>query len=440
MKKYVITAAQAGAKVNSKAFNSYLNYCKKNNAELIIIPMTGAVANKIYYFDDRLLPYLTEPNEIRDLSPKIRINSIKISPTQQRPLTSLKRLVHKTTIFGATKLQMECIATSNYKLPKIMVSTGAITDPFYSNTKAGLIALKDHKFGAIVVEVVNDDIFHFRPLTCNGNGEIIDLGVRYSGNRVKKEGAKVLVLGDVHVGSECPKTMKATDEMIKYLNPEEIIYHDIMDSYSVNHHHENNLVLNTLKAEAGLNSLLKEYKKVAAFLLSHKKSYKNVKQVIVASNHDEAIERYIKEGRFISDPINARIANKLFGYMLDGFLPLEAFIKFESEHKHELKEVKFLTRDDDYKVAGIQLASHGDLGANGAKASPISQDLGAGDSIIGHSHTPKILYGVYQVGTSTVLKLEYNRGLSSWMNCHCILNKDGSRQLINIIDGLWKAK
>jgi hypothetical protein len=60
-------------------------------------------------------------------------------------------------------------------------------------------------------------------------------------------------------------------------------------------------------------------------------------------------------------------------------------------------------------------------------------------SIIGHSHTPGIEEGCYQVGTSTYLRLEYNKGASSWLNAHSVLNADGKRQMLVIVEGRWRS-
>ncbi|MFM1781349.1 MAG: hypothetical protein RLZZ181_114, partial [Pseudomonadota bacterium] len=57
-------------------------------------------------------------------------------------------------------------------------------------------------------------------------------------------------------------------------------------------------------------------------------------------------------------------------------------------------------------------------------------------SVTGHSHTPQILRDVYVVGTSTDTKPDYGKGgPNSWMNTHCIVYPNGTRQLVNMIEG-----
>ena len=97
-----------------------------------------------------------------------------------------------------------------------------------------------------------------------------------------------------------------------------------------------------------------------------------------------------------------------------------------------------MRRDEDLKVANVQLGAHGDKGPNGSRGSLKGMHRSYGDSVTGHSHTPGILHGAWAVGTSSYLKLSYNQGPSSWMQAHCIVYDDGSRQLVNIIDGKWR--
>jgi hypothetical protein len=56
-------------------------------------------------------------------------------------------------------------------------------------------------------------------------------------------------------------------------------------------------------------------------------------------------------------------------------------------------------------------------------------------TIIQHAHTPGIVDGCYQGGTSTYLELEYNRGPSSWAQTHCVIYANGKRALYTIING-----
>ena len=74
---------------------------------------------------------------------------------------------------------------------------------------------------------------------------------------------------------------------------------------------------------------------------------------------------------------------------------------------------------------------HGDRGPNGARGSAKNLRRIGIKSVIGHSHSPQISEGCYQVGTSSRLKLEYNEGPSGWLNTHCVIHADGKRQFVD---------
>jgi hypothetical protein len=102
-------------------------------------------------------------------------------------------------------------------------------------------------------------------------------------------------------------------------------------------------------------------------------------------------------------------------------------------------DIIWLERDQDFRVAGIELGAHGDLGANGKK-NPGSKGMykAYGKVIYGHCHHGEMWHEAWSVGTSTHRKLSYNRGASSWDNSQAIVYSDGTRQLINVIEGKWR--
>jgi hypothetical protein len=114
--------------------------------------------------------------------------------------------------------------------------------------------------------------------------------------------------------------------------------------------------------------------------------------------------------------------------------PFEAFCKDLG-----VPRTRFLGRDESFAVADVELSVHSDKGTNGSRGT-IDQFANLPQKyVIGHSHTPGIVGGSYQVGTSSYLKLDYTSGLSSWAHVHCLVYNNGKRQLIRIINGKWKA-
>jgi hypothetical protein len=158
---------------------------------------------------------------------------------------------------------------------------------------------------------------------------------------------------------------------------------------------------------------------------------KNRQLVIVKSNHDDHLERYLSEARYIKHPYNHQLGLQLANALIEGHNPLEWYTK----NKVGNINVLWLKRDEDFIVGGVQLGAHGDKGPNGSKASITSMEASYGDVVYGHAHTPQIMRGAFCVGTSTPTKPDYGDGPSSWMNTHCLVYENGQRQLINIIEG-----
>jgi hypothetical protein len=434
VKTYVITSAQRGAKVHRDFLDSLNTYCDVNDATLIVLPINGVKQDEKLHPD--LAEYKIATTDVK-LNESIHIRNMKIPAQMMNPLTGLNRLIkyNQSAILPSPKQQFKVLPNSNSKLPKILTSTGAVTEPNYNvENRAGEIAEIDHVYGAVVVEVLNSKYFNLRHLRTNTTGSFHDLGTEYAGNKHKKSYADALVLGDLHVGSLDPAALSATYDQISLLRPQRLVIHDLFDAYSISHHHEGKPLykaLNWLKRD-----LHKEIEMCGNQLKEFKKRLpKGADIVIVKSNHDEHLNRYLEEGRFINDDRNLRLSAYLAQAYLDGKDPLKSAIDYVCG---KIDRVKFLSRNDDYKVRGWQLGSHGDLGSNGSRGSSVQLEQSTGNSISGHTHTPEILRNVYKVGTLTKLKLDYNGGPSSWLHTNAPVYPDGSVQLLNIIDGVWR--
>lgn len=319
----------------------------------------------------------------------------------------------------------------------MLMTTGAVTKPNYNtDNRQGIIADHDHVYGAIVVEIVDNVNYHYRQLTAQKNGPFVDLGIKYSGKETEPSVLEALVLGDWHTGDTNGDVRKKTFEMIQEYKPRRIILHDYFNGHSVNHHEKSKLGSRARAAREGRLSLEEELrmnsKELYAFAAV---AGENAEIVLVASNHNEFLDRYLQEGRFLVEHHNAALGAKLFAAVVEKKNPLQVGLEMCGGVP---KNVKFLERDQDYKVRGWQLGAHGDQGANGARGGIRGIENAYGKSITGHSHTPEILRDTYIVGTSTDLRLDYTSGPSSWMNTHAMLWDNGRVQLIHIINGNWR--
>jgi hypothetical protein len=437
-KRYLITTAVPGAATNTRFLSAIEeSYCKHNKAELIIL-----VSQRIYKedeLDSRVPQEKLVFNDMR-LNDKLRISTIPINPQAIDPVTGLDRQGQRdgSFIFASTKQRMKVVANSNNKLPHVLMTTGAITKPYYRDTRNGIIATKDHVNGAIIVEVVSNTEYHYRQVQADNNGSFIDLGVQYNPDGTKAVAlTEAIIPGDWHAGSTDPKVKRVVFDLIRQLDPKHVVLHDLFDGESINPHTVHNLILRARMGDKA--SLVKEleitFNEVRDFALAAR----NV--CIVRSNHDIFLDRYVEEGRYLHDERNHIIGLELALAKAHGNDPLKwAITRLADKAGMKLSNVRFLKMDEDFKLTPkrIQCGAHGHLGSNGARGSISNLELAYGASITGHSHSPSILRNAWAMGTSTHLQLGYNKGPSSWLQTMCLLYANGSRQLINVLDGKYK--
>lgn len=461
-KVYLITSAQNATPIHTGFFNSCLEFCKDRNADFIVIPYRYNNPNSIWstadlqheWWASQLTPYITD-DKLELCDNLLMLGNLKITPTQSVPLSGLEAFSGSDSIIvGHPKIQLKSVPTLDGN-PKLLVSTGAITLNNYTDSKAGYKANFHHSFAALVVEVDDDGDFHIRHVHASGkNGAFYDLDRHYTPSGVTGgHRCEALITGDTHaefIDEQVEDiTYHTNNSIVSKLKPKRVILHDVLDFYARNHHHRGNDILSYGKHNSYRNNVQDGLQEAADFI--DRISRKDMEVVIVKSNHDEAFDRWLRETDIKSDPENAKFFYYMKYHQLNsvkmtttGFESFDPF-KFwchNPENGIGLKSTestRFLKRDESLKICSIEVGFHGDVGINGAKGDIRSLSKLSDKMIIGHSHTPGIFEGCYQVGLSAHINLEYKRGPSSWMHTHCVIYPDGKRTLINIINGKWRA-
>jgi hypothetical protein len=442
--KFVITTAVNGCEVDQNFLKSLETYCKVNKAALLILPSNDPAHNLDNNYMWNFDPILIDKKIVFDdlqLNSNLFISSIRVQAKHIDPITGLERVGCRngSFIFASPKQRLKYIPVGNNKHPHALMTTGAITKPNYKTTKfcserTAYLAHEDHIMGGIVVEIVDNQFYHFRQIQAEKSGAFIDLTSKYDGSKITNVKPEAIVLGDWHTGDTDPVVAESFYCMVDELQPKYLIVHDIFNGKSVNHHIINNSIKQAQIAHITLKDELDE---VGATIdeLAHQVE----KLIIVKSNHCDFLDRYIFEGRYLNDPKNLQKALELATEMVKGKNPLKFGV--ESSGQLVAKNVQWLERDESFKVAGVELGNHGDKGANGAKGTLKGMETSYGNCVIGHHHTAEILRNAWCVGTCTYLKLDYNKGYNSnWTNTSCLIFANGAKQLINIIDGQWRRK
>lgn len=457
-KTYVFTAAQNATKPHFPFFASLQNYCEHNNAELCIIPIryknptsVGEDINQSKRQDNWW------HSDLHDYMYEGRINVHKwltllgdanVQLTAIHPTTGFESMTgSKSAVLAHPKLELRSIPTQE-DYPKLVMTTGAVTEKNYGKSRAGKRGEFHHTYGAVVVEIQDDEVFHIRHINALNNGKFMDIDLNeYTPEGVKPyERIDALDMGDTHVRSVDHTVIEATfvgdDSIVSVLKPKYLIWHDLLDGESVNHHELKDPFMQTLKQETGKRNILEEIQEVADFV--DKYAPPDVENLVVPSNHDDFLRRWMNETDWRKDPTNARFYLDTAKAMIESGVyddngmhiihPFPMWLKKLAKHKN----IKCLARSTSHTIRGIEVAQHGDKGANGSRGSLRGFSKLGVKSIIGHSHTPGIDEGCYQVGTSSRLRLNYNLGPSSWMHCHAVIYPNGKRALINIINGRWR--
>jgi hypothetical protein len=455
-KRLVITSAQNATPVNKAFFAALLGYCKARGAQLIVIPYRYKNATSMWnannenddWWAPELVPFLMDQRV--DLNPNlVLLADIKTQPTASGPLQGFETVTgSKSAIIGHPKLALKTVPTPQSKMAKILTTTGSVTEKNYIPSKAGKKAEHHHTFGAAVVEL-DGRRFHLRQINAVRDGSFCDLNFEYSGAKVREQRVEALVMGDTHMEFADPVVLAATfdgkSSIVATLKPKTLVWHDLWDGYARNHHHRGEVFINYVKhhtpGRGNVRTTLEE-----TFALVDRVTPKGVENIFVPSNHPDALGRWVKETDPRLDPENCVFWAETFKMMAEGSRWSETgartpdpFAYWGVKMLKTAKRARFPGRGDGVTICNIDVNHHGDAGPNGSRGSLKGYTRIGVKSIIGHSHSPGIEEGAYQVGHNSYGNLEYQRGPSSWLPADCIIYGNGKRSLLFIIDGAWRA-
>jgi len=452
VRSYIITAAQIDTDVNKKFLENLETFAKHKNAEIIIPGITYNVkgmghngtgdADKKFrseWFDKSIKKYLF--NKRIKLNDKIEVlGNLNILPTAVNPLSGYQTFTGSSSaVLPHPKIAFESVATSPTKLAKFLLTCGSVTVPNFMQKNAGIKGEFHHQFGAVIVEVIGNKKFHARHVLADDDGSFYDLtdfynkGKRTTGHRVES-----IVWGDIHMEDLDPHVNKASwtnpDNLLDTLKPKHQFFHDLLDFKYRNHHNrEDDLFMKRMKGK----SVAKEVKNCVNFLNSTSRGW--CKSVVVASNHDNAYTRWVRETTHREEPDldNAifLLASQLHLYQGTKINPEFSpnLFKWAAEQMHVNPYITFLDSDQSYKVNKIECGMHGDKGINGSRGSIKAFAKIGTKCHIGHSHSAHIFEGAMQAGCSRTINADYTSGPSSWSHTHIVQYKSGKSTLITCI-------
>ena len=431
--KYIIVScAQNATPINSAVWATMMKYKDFLSAEVLIIPIRYKNVTSVHteykqdWWDERVVPYLDLKR--RTVSENLVVLSdLYIQPTSAFPLNGLSDFGDGAScIIGHPKMHLRAYSVLEGQHRKNFYTTGAVTIKNYTESIRGAIGEAHHQLGFALVEISPNGSHHVRQVEVSQDGEMNDLIYSFSpmNSTPTKSVVENYIVGDCHIGIHDKNKMKAMQITLDLLKPKRIILHDLFDGASVNPHTTSDYVLRYIEAREYKNDLEAEIQMTLDFIYDLKQANIDSEIYVVRSNHDDFLNRYMNTNDWRKDLINAKIYSELLTLALNGCAP-NGLIPYLIEQEGYATP---LGRDVSFKPTKHELANHGDLGANGSRGN-IKQYADNGQHIIiGHGHTIWRLNKALMVGTSTIYRPNYVKGLSNWRQADVIEFGNGSVQ------------
>jgi len=430
-KRYLISSAQNACPANVPLLNNMKAYAKHINAEIGIIATRYKNPTSIWKeegdtWDKVVHPYLTAKRQLLHKR-VLLLADLKIQATSPNPTNGIEVFAKgSSVIVGAPRIEMRSIAVLEEQEQEFIHSTGTVTVPSFTDSVAGGKAAEHHSYGFVVVEIESDDTVHIRNVSAHKDGSFNDLIYRIKEGKISTESTETLVWGDSHFAQKNSLVTRSFKKLCRDLDIEKSVLHDVWDSACINVHNIKNPVVQVELWKDGKAILKDELLQMQEELTWFENNMDET--LVIASNHDDMLDRAIVTTSWRDyPPYNAQAFVKLEKLVVDGKAP-DGIIPYFINKKFRF--IKALGLNDSYIRHGVQLALHGHKGPNGSRGSVNSFAKLSTKTIIGHSHSPSIKWGCYQVGISCGMKHGYNNGLSGWAYNGVTLNRYGKRQSI----------
>lgn len=353
------------------------------------------------------------------------------------------------------RIALESIPRMLEQDPRYAISTGCCTIPSYAPRAAGRKAIQHHTFGALLCEIDTDGTVFFGQLIADDSGNFQDLdtkvenGVVIPGNRVE-----AITWADIHHDQLDQAIALASfgydrarlafvdrPNLLDRLRPKYQFLHDTLDFRWRNHHNIHDPISMAKMAARGTVSVEREIAEAVAFANGIRRE--DCYTVVVESNHDSAVAKWLRGDEGREDPENAYLWHRLNADWHDSVRATNDNFNI-TEHAFRrmgLEDtVYFCPAGHSCVVADVEHGLHGDLGIGGSKGSPLQYRRFGRKVTSAHTHSPRISDGSYVAGVSAKLFQGYNIGPTTWAHAHVALYETGIRSMILMSsDGRYRA-
>lgn len=473
-RRYIFTGAQNDADIHEGFWDNLTRYADEIGAEIVVGPWTYETnwwdenSPTAREYDHRIQNELCF-GQMALGDNFVFCGEMNTLPTSPRPIADLTSYGQgRWAVYPHARLQLLSVpSTMPGEQAHQIMTTGAVTRPKVIPRKAGIKSIFHHIIGATIVEFDQDGDVFCRQINAAEDGSFYDLDVFMQGGLPHyHQRVRAVTIADLHLAKLQAKNALATvgfdyrngdtveGSLLEVLQPEHVFVEDIHDNESRNHHHAKDVSHNFEMAIRGRSSVKKEVMRTVAFLTLFQSLHPSTQVHVVESNHDVALERWIREGRYREmDGENLTYGLKLdlayhewretVAHHLDSDTKPPKFSMLEYAVRDiagaTLEDIHWIyDGSDSFVLDGVELGHHGHRGTNGAHGSAAGFARLGRKISIGDKHSPQILDGVFVAG---VMELQhgYNKGPSGWCNTHIIQYPNGKRTLITLQQGKWRA-
>jgi hypothetical protein len=466
-KNFIFTSAQNDTMLHEEFWANLQAYADWIKAEIIVGPFTYETQwwaendPQARTYAEELIPHLCF-GQLKIGNNFMFAGEMNTLPTASAPISDLVTYSRgRWAVFPHAKRQLKSVPSTDPAVQAHQVMTsGCVTRPKVIPRKAGVKSIFHQIIGAVVVQFDSEGDVFCRQITAGDDGAFYDLD-RHVANGEVTTGHRVraMTIADLHVRKLDPANAMATfgwnleavstekNSMFYKLKPENVVVHDIFDNEARNHHHVNDNAYSYEMAIRGRDSVEDEVDQCGHILSML--SSEDRKVIVAEGNHDIALEKYAREGRYRNDGGNVRFGLQLEdaylenvekrSYALDNGLPVPRFSLLENVVRKKIDlgtRVEWCVDGYSHTIDGIEVGNHGFRGANGAKGTVTGFARVGRKMSIGDKHSPEILDGVYVAGAMN-LRHGYNKGASGWAVTHILQYADGKRTLITLQNGKW---
>jgi hypothetical protein len=450
--RYLFTAAQNGTPVQPKVWAALMHAREYYDAHLSVIQLRyknptsqfSKSQENAEVWDPVTAPYWL--NQRMTLNKNLTCaGDIKVIPTATSPLSGFEGLTGgESLILGHTRYQFTTVPVTSGKMAKILTTTGACTEPNYSNSRAGAGGEFHHCFGAVLVELDKNGIFYLRHLNFTDEGVCTDLDKMFTPDGVQDAPPpEAMILGDTHVAVTDTRVDRATfgkGGLVDRYKPKRIVWHDVFDGQSVNPHEAGDPFVEQALATDDRDNVKAEVDQAVDHVA--KRTPKGAQSFIVSSNHDDFLRRWIVKSDWkILATKNRAFYLRMAAVMVEGATTVDGMAHYPSPFPYCIAQRKFtnircLSLGESLVIEKTQCGYHGHKGPNGARGS-IKNMSRIGDKVaIAHGHGPGANGGARQVGHNAKQSQPYTLGSpTSWMHTDLLIYKGVKSQLITIIAG-----